>query len=76
MESIRFRDSWFIRVGLAIVAISVVSLIVLGVVGLIAGKEIEAGLIGVLFLAGVPIGLCYVVLGAVGVLIRRRESCR
>jgi hypothetical protein len=73
MKSIRFRNSWFVRAGLAIFAISAVPLTVLVAVGFTTGKEFEAGPTGILFLCGVVIGLCSVVLGGTGVLVQRHE---
>ena len=73
-DAIRFRDSWFVQAGSAIAALSVLPFIGVSLAGLIAGREFGVGPSGILALLGVTLGLLSVVLGVIGVLVRRRDS--
>lgn len=69
----RFRDSWFVQAGIGIAAVSVLPLVVVSLSGLIAGREFGVGPTGILALLGVTLGFLSVVLGVIGVLVRRRD---
>jgi hypothetical protein len=70
---LRFRDSWFVRAGIAIGATSMVPFVVVSLAGLIRGREFGVGATGILALLGVAAGLLSVTLGVIGVLVRRRD---
>lgn len=70
----RFRDSWFVQAGIAIAAVSVLPFVVVSLAGLVSGKEFGAGPTGILSVLGVAIGSVSILLGVLGVLVRRRDS--
>jgi hypothetical protein len=71
---LRFRDSWFVQAGIAIAALSVIPIVMVSLAGLISGREFEVEPTGIIALYGVAIGLLFAMLGAIGVLVRRRDS--
>jgi hypothetical protein len=74
--SIRFRDSWFIRAGIAIVGISAVPLLAVTLAGLVSGKEFGAGPTGICLLTGAFLGSSLTLLGTASVIVQRAAVVR
>jgi len=73
---ILFRDSWFIRAGIAIVGISAVPLLAVTLASLLSGKEFGAGPTGICFLMGAFLGSFLTLLGTASVIVQRAALIR
>jgi hypothetical protein len=70
-KQVRFRDAWFIRAGLGIIALSGFPFTSVALAGLIFRKNIEVGPTFLWFLLGAAFGFLAVMLGTAGVIVRR-----
>jgi hypothetical protein len=69
-ERLRFRDSWFVKVGLATIVLAVVPFIFLCIVSFLFDLKGGPGAIVLLFLLGTFAGLVLVALGVIGTIVQ------
>ena len=70
----RFRDSWFIKAGIAIVAFSALPIALATFMWLVFSKDFDVGPIGIWFFLGAGLGCLWVLLGVVGVFVRKSHQ--
>jgi hypothetical protein len=70
-KTIRFRDSWFIKAGFGIIALSFGPFGALLAIDFVSRTDLEVGPTFLLFLLGSAFGFLCVGLGFVGVLVGR-----
>ena len=73
-KQIRFRDSWFIRAGFGIAALSTIPLALVILLGLLSNRNIEVGPTFLWLVLGCGLGFLCMVLGLVGVLVQRASQ--
>ena len=75
-KTIRFRDSWFIQVGLGIALLSSLPFASVLLVSLVTHKDIEVGPTFLWLMLGAGFGCFAIVLGFVGVLVQKLPKDR
>ena len=71
VKPIRFRDSWFVKAGIGIIALSFGPFGSLLAVALVLRRDLAVGPTGLVLLLGTLMGTFSIALGMVGVLVRR-----